>query len=67
MGDINMALAEDPYEALVTFAQPQNIDSVIVDGRILRRGGVFAALDHGEVVRQAVASVAELKRRAGWP
>ena len=56
--DINMALAEDPYEALVTFAQPQNIDSVIVDGRILRRGGVFAALDHGEVVRQAVASVA---------
>ena len=36
-GDINMAMSSDPYEALVTFAQPRNIDTVIVDGRVLRR------------------------------
>src|SRR5262249_57032633 len=44
--DINMSPVGDPYEALVSLAQPSNIDTVIVDGRILRRDGKFTALDH---------------------
>ncbi len=45
--------AGDPYEALVSRAQPGNIDTVIVDGRILRQSGRFTALDHAQVLREA--------------
>ena len=38
-GDINMAPIGDPYDALVQLAQPSNVDTVVVDGRILRRNG----------------------------
>jgi 5-methylthioadenosine/S-adenosylhomocysteine deaminase len=64
--DINMSPLSDPYEALVTFAQPRNVDTVMVDGRILLRSGRFTALDHAEVVRQAVESATALRIRANW-
>lgn len=64
--DINMSPMSDPYEALVTFAQPRNIDTVMVDGRILFRAGRFTALDHAEVLRQAVESATTLRTRANW-
>jgi len=66
-GDINIAPVSDPYEALVTFAQPRNVDTVIADGRILRRAGEFTALDHGQVLSQAAEAAAALRTRAGWP
>jgi cytosine/adenosine deaminase-related metal-dependent hydrolase len=66
-GDINMAPVGDPYEALVSFAQPRNVDTVIVDGRILRRAGQFTALNHAEVLNEAAESAAGLRARAGWP
>ena len=65
--DINMApYNNDPYETLVSFAQPRNVDTVMVDGRILRRGGEFTALNHVEVVKRAAESAAALLTRAGW-
>src|SRR6185503_3805896 len=66
-GDINMAPVGDPYEALVMLAQPRNVDTVIADGRILRRSGEFTALDHAQVLRDAAESAAALRSRAGWP
>jgi hypothetical protein len=39
---------------------------VIADGRILRSAGEFTALDHAEVLAQAVESAAALRARAGW-
>jgi cytosine/adenosine deaminase-related metal-dependent hydrolase len=45
--DINMAPVGDPYYAIVFLGQPSNVDTVVVDGRILARGGKLAA-----VVRQ---------------
>lgn len=63
-GDINMAPMGDPYEALVNLAQPRNVDTVIADGRILRRGGRFTALDHAVVVKDATMALAELSARA---
>jgi 5-methylthioadenosine/S-adenosylhomocysteine deaminase len=65
--DINMAPMGDPFDALVSLATPGNIDTVVVDGRILRRGGKFVALDHGEIARQAAETAAALRARAGWP
>lgn len=66
MGEINVAPASDPYQALVSFAQPANIDTVLVDGRILRRNGKFTALDEGEVLREAAECAASLRARAKW-
>jgi 5-methylthioadenosine/S-adenosylhomocysteine deaminase len=66
-GDINIAPVGDPYEALVSFAQPRNVDTVIVDGRILRRGGQFTALNHAQIVSEAAQSAEALRARAGWP
>jgi 5-methylthioadenosine/S-adenosylhomocysteine deaminase len=62
--DINMMPAGDPYDALVSLAQPSNVDTVVVDGRILRRNGRYTALDHPQVVAGAVKSLAEIRARA---
>jgi 5-methylthioadenosine/S-adenosylhomocysteine deaminase len=65
--DINMTPVGDPYEALVSLAQPTNVDTVIVDGRILRQTGKFTALDHAKVVREAREAAAALRAKASWP
>jgi len=65
--DINMSPVGDPYEALVSLAQPGNVDTVIVDGRILRQSGKFTALDHAKIVREAQEAAAALRNRAAWP
>jgi 5-methylthioadenosine/S-adenosylhomocysteine deaminase len=63
--DINMAPIGDPYDAMVFLAQPGNVDTVVVDGRILRRKSQFTALDHGKVMQDAAATIAALRSRAG--
>jgi 5-methylthioadenosine/S-adenosylhomocysteine deaminase len=65
--DINMAPVGDPYEALVSLAQPANVDTVIVDGRILRQSGKFTALDHAKIVGEAQEASAALRAKAKWP
>lgn len=65
--DINMSPMGDPYDALVSLAQPSNVDTVIVDGRILRRGNRFTALDHARVVREAKAATEALRAKAKFP
>jgi cytosine/adenosine deaminase-related metal-dependent hydrolase len=65
--DINMTPVGDPYEALVSLGQPNNVDTVIVDGRVLRQGGKFTALDHSQVVRDAKEAAAMLRTKAKWP
>jgi cytosine/adenosine deaminase-related metal-dependent hydrolase len=65
--DVNMTAMGDPFEALVALAQPGNVDTVMVDGRILRRGGRYAALDHAQVAQEAMQSATELRARANWP
>jgi cytosine/adenosine deaminase-related metal-dependent hydrolase len=64
--DDNMATMGDPYDALVQLAQPLNVDTVVVDGRILRQKNQFTALDHEKVAREASDAVAGLKARAKW-
>jgi 5-methylthioadenosine/S-adenosylhomocysteine deaminase len=65
--DINMAPVGDPYEALVSLAQPINVDTVIVDGRVLRQSGKFTSLDHGKVMCEAQEAAAALRDKARWP
>lgn len=65
--DINMAPVGDPYEALISLAQPRNVDTVVVDGRILRRNGRFTSVDQGKVQSEAREAALALRARAKWP
>jgi cytosine/adenosine deaminase-related metal-dependent hydrolase len=66
-GDVNLSPIGDPYDALVSLAEPGNVDTVMVDGRILRRHGRFTALDHEHVLTEAREAIEGLRRQAGWP
>ena len=63
--DINMTPIGDPYDAIVFLAQPTNVDTVVVDGRILRRKNQFMSLDHAKVLHEANETIAVLRSRAG--
>jgi len=65
--DPNMAPAGDPCEAIVSFAMPANVDTVIVDGRTLRRGAKFTAFDHAKIVAQAREAAFAIRDKAKWP
>jgi hypothetical protein len=39
---------------------------VVVDGRVLRRGSEFTALDYAHVLKEATESAAALRSRANW-
>jgi cytosine/adenosine deaminase-related metal-dependent hydrolase len=65
--DLNMAPVSDPYEAVVSFALPANVDTVVIDGRILRRAGKFTAFDDATIVAEARASALALRDKAKWP
>jgi 5-methylthioadenosine/S-adenosylhomocysteine deaminase len=63
---INMGVFTDPTHMLVEAAEPANIDTVVVDGRILKRAGKFTAFAPDEVIASASASLAAVRHRANW-
>ena len=54
--DLNMAPVRNPYYAIVFQGQPANVDTVMVDGRMLVRGGRLTAVD--------VAKLTDARRRS---
>jgi hypothetical protein len=46
---------------------PTNVDTVIVDGRVLRRAGRFTAFEHARIVAEAREAAAGLREKAKWP
>jgi cytosine/adenosine deaminase-related metal-dependent hydrolase len=64
--DVNMGVFTEPAHMLVTAASPANVDTVVVDGRILKRGGKLTAMDPARIVREANAANAALRQRAKW-
>jgi len=50
----------------VDSAQPWNIDPVMVDGRILKRGGKLTAIDTGTLMAEASKASGEVRDRAKW-
>jgi cytosine/adenosine deaminase-related metal-dependent hydrolase len=49
----NIGVLTDPARLLVTAAHPGNVDTVIADGRTLKRDGVLTGYDIAEVIRSA--------------
>jgi cytosine/adenosine deaminase-related metal-dependent hydrolase len=62
--DINMAPVGDPYYAIVFFGQPSNIETVMVDGRVLVRDGKLTSIDLIKTVGEATESVRGILERA---
>jgi hypothetical protein len=44
-GDLNLSGAFDPYNAVVGYAHPGNIDTVMVGGTVHKRGGRMLRAD----------------------
>jgi 5-methylthioadenosine/S-adenosylhomocysteine deaminase len=64
--DINMAPFTEPAYMLVDAAQPANVDTVIVDGRVLKRSGKLTSIDVPQLVKEASAASKAALARANW-
>jgi hypothetical protein len=56
----------DPAHLLVGSALPENVDTVVVDGRLLKRGGKLTALSVSNVVAEARKATDGIRQRANW-
>ena len=65
--DLNVAPFVNPALLLVQQAYPANVDTVVIDGRILKHKGQLVALDPEEIVRKATESFMAARKRAGGP
>jgi 5-methylthioadenosine/S-adenosylhomocysteine deaminase len=63
---VNLGVFSEPAHMLVEAAQPANVDTVIVDGRILKRRGRLTAIDVEQTVSEASAALIAVRKRAGW-
>jgi cytosine/adenosine deaminase-related metal-dependent hydrolase len=63
---LNMAPYTDPATMLIESTMPENVDTVVVDGRILKQGGKLTAIETGEVIRAAQSSFNEVRKRTAW-
>ena len=63
-GHPNLGVLTDPAGLLVTAAQPGNVDTVLADGQLLKRGGVLVTLDGERVSAQAREALAGVRARA---
>lgn len=63
---LNMGVVTDVAHAVLECTLPENIDTVMVDGRILKRGGKLTAIDPQAVIADARAALAGIRGRAKW-
>jgi cytosine/adenosine deaminase-related metal-dependent hydrolase len=63
--DLNIAPIGEVHSALARVAKPENVDTVVCDGKILKRNGKVLQLDVYKVVEEAQSSLTNLRRRAG--
>src|SRR5262249_43811159 len=63
---INLGVLTDPSHLVVEAAQPANVDTVIVDGRVLKRGGKMTSLSIDQVLQDAAASFNTMRKKANW-
>lgn len=64
--DFSLSLPTRPDHLIVEAAQPANVDTVIIDGRILKRNGKLIAVDTDVLIKEAAGRFEILKQRAGW-
>jgi cytosine/adenosine deaminase-related metal-dependent hydrolase len=60
---LNMGVFTDPPHMIVEATEPANVDTVVVDGRILKRGGKLTACVPDRIIADASASRLAVARR----
>jgi 5-methylthioadenosine/S-adenosylhomocysteine deaminase len=63
--DLNVAPVVDPESTVVRSVTPANVDTVVIDGRVVKRGGELLHVDVREVVRNAEDAARRVLRRSG--
>jgi 5-methylthioadenosine/S-adenosylhomocysteine deaminase len=63
--DLNIAPLAQIETTIVQSATPANVDTVMIDGRIIKRAGRLVHVDVSEIVDCAEQSAARVRRRAG--
>jgi 5-methylthioadenosine/S-adenosylhomocysteine deaminase len=63
---LNMGVFTDPAHLLVESAEAENVDTVLVDGRVLKRGGKLTNMATDQVLEEAAASLAAMRTRTSW-
>ena len=63
IGEPNLAVLTDPAHMLVTAAQPANVDTVIADGRVLKRAGALTTIDPAQAGEDAQRALAGIQAR----
>lgn len=63
---LNMGVVTDPAHAVLEATGPENVDTVVVDGRILKRGGKLTTVDAPKVIAEARAALAGVRERTKW-
>ena len=63
---LNMAVVTDAAHLVLEATAPENVDTVVVDGRILKARGKLTALDTPKVVADARAALAGVRQRTKW-
>jgi cytosine/adenosine deaminase-related metal-dependent hydrolase len=60
---LSMGVFTDPAHMLVEAAEESDVDTVVVDGRILKRGGKLTSLAPEQVIADAAKSLEEVGKR----
>src|SRR5689334_17877173 len=63
---LNMAVVTDPAHLVLEATGPENVDTVVIDGRILKRGGKLTAINPATVIAEARAALAGVRERTKW-
>lgn len=63
--DLNMVPFHDARSAIVKSARVSNVDTVLLDGRIRKRGGELIGIDVPEIAANAARSLHNMQVRAG--
>ena len=62
----NMGVFSDPSHLVIEATQASDVDTVVVDGRILKRNGKHTAMPVDQVLAEASASFDGIRKRANW-
>jgi glyoxylase-like metal-dependent hydrolase (beta-lactamase superfamily II) len=63
---LNMAVFTDPAHLVVECTMPENADTVVVDGRILKQVGKLTIVDPAQVIAGAETAFEGVRRRTNW-
>lgn len=62
--DLNMAPFTDPAHMIVQSANPSNVDTVMIDGRVLKRGGKLVGINVARIVAEANDTAVRVRAEA---